>query len=140
MAAVEGIDTVLPTGLAIVDAWELTQVLEGAVEGFGSELLDEEIVPGLQLARAPSQVEEVVTAGEIVSAPVGAAEVASVDDSEREAPWQTHHGEWTKSRQVLISISCDKSVNVHAPVGCNCLHPRLQPNAQDSDDTPAPRV
>ena len=140
MAAVEEIDIGLPPGLAIVDAWELTQVSEGAVEGFEFEPLGEGIVPGPQLARAPSQGGEVVLAGEIVSAPAGAAEVASAGDSEPEAPWRTHRGEWTGSRQVWISNPCDTSVNVHGSVWRNCLHPRLQPNAQDSDDTLVPPV
>jgi hypothetical protein len=117
VAAVGGIGTGLPTGLAIVDARQSIPVWEGAVEGFGIELLDEEIVPGLQLARAPYQVGEVALAGEIVSAAVGAAEVASAGDSEPEAPWRTHHGEWKESRRVLISIICDTSTYVHCSVG-----------------------
>lgn len=140
MAAVEGIGTGLPTGLAIVDAWKLTQVSEGAVEGFEFDLLYEEIVSGPQLVRVLCQVEEGVTAGETVSAPVGTAEVALAGDSGQEAPLRTHHGELTGSRQVLISFSCDTSVKVHGSEGRNCLRPRLQPKAQGSDDTPVPPV
>lgn len=138
MAAVEGIGTGLPTGLAIVYARKLTQVSEGAVEEFEFELLYEEIVPGPQLVRAPCQVGEGVMAEDIVSAPVGAAEVASAGDSGLEAPLRTHRGEWKESRQLLISVSCDTSINFHGSVGRNCLHPRLQPNARDSDDTLVP--
>lgn len=102
---------------------------------FGSGLPDEETESELALAKVPCQAAGVVSAGELAFV-VLEAEVVFAGDIELEVLWQILHGEWRGNRQWLISVQCESQSASVTSSACQLehLHPKLRPNAPNSDD------